>query len=72
MGTINDLRGRTFGRLTVPKRAEPEMRSSKLVIGRIVSCGCWRADPNIRQAARTKVPAKRRSEDRAHGRGGAH
>lgn len=29
---------------------------------RQVSCGCSRADPNIRRAARLKIPAKRRAQ----------
>ena len=35
-------------------------RGSKLVAGGIVSCGCERADPNIRQAARMKTSARQR------------
>ena len=39
----------------------PIVRGDRLRTGRIVSCGCWRADPNIRQAARLKVrPALRK------------
>ncbi|MGO9261194.1 MAG: hypothetical protein ACLQU1_33525 [Bryobacteraceae bacterium] len=30
---------------------------SKLVDGSSVSCGCWRADPDVRQAARMTMPA---------------
>lgn len=78
MGVINDLRGRTFGRLSIPATAEPvihgraywpclcECGKKKLVSGKLlangraVSCGCFRADPNVRQGARMKVPAKRR------------
>ena len=37
-----------------------EARGSKLQSGRIVSCGCQKADPNIRRAARLQVSAKRR------------
>src|SRR5690242_14687926 len=37
-------------------------RGDRLRNGSCVSCGCWRADPNIRQAARGKVSAKRRRE----------
>jgi len=78
-GQISDLRGRTFGRLTVPRKAEPVIkhgnaywpcvcecgskhltRGTKLVNGRIVSCGCQRADSAVRQAARWRTPAKRR------------
>jgi len=76
---LNDLRGQTFGRLTVPNRAVPvirnrhaywpavcecgnrtEVRGSKLVAGLIVSCGCWRADHDIRQAAAMAIDRKRR------------
>lgn len=39
-----------------------EARGSKLVEGRIVSCGCWKAEPAIRQAARLQVSPKRRKE----------
>jgi hypothetical protein len=35
-------------------------RGSKLRAGRIVSCGCWRADPAVRRAARMRLPAHRR------------
>jgi hypothetical protein len=38
------------------------VRGSKLVAGLIVSCGCYRADPAVRQAARLRTPAKRRRE----------
>lgn len=80
MGAINDLRGRTFGRLTIPAAAEPIIRGhamwpctcecgaqtlvrgSKLLSGLIVSCGCYRADPALRQGARMKVPARRRRQ----------
>lgn len=33
-----------------------------LMTGRTVSCGCARADPQIRRAARMKVPVKRRKQ----------
>jgi hypothetical protein len=36
------------------------VRGKRLRVGRQVSCGCERADPNIRQAARMKVSARRR------------
>jgi len=83
---INDLRGRRFGRLTVPPNAEPDLtdgharwpcvcacgartlvRGSKLVAGLTVSCGCHRADPAVRQAARMQMPARRRREIAAMG-----
>jgi hypothetical protein len=76
---INDLGGRTFGRLRIASRAEPVtrnrhaywptvcecgsrglVRGSKLVSGLIVSCGCWRADHDIRQAAAMKISARKR------------
>src|SRR5580658_661036 len=82
LGKIADLRGQRFGRLTVPRNAEPEIRdraaywpcvcdcgtqpywarAAKLKAGRIVSCGCARADPAVRQGARLRTPAKRRRE----------
>ena len=37
-------------------------RGSKLLAGLIVSCGCARADPAVRQAARMRTPAKRHRE----------
>jgi hypothetical protein len=85
---INDLRGRRFGRLRVPRDAEPEIRNdhaywpcrcdcrrvkwirgSKLVSGRIVSCGCWRADSQVRKAAwvKRKKNALARSGERVAG-----
>lgn len=39
-----------------------EVRGDRLRNGRTVSCGCWRADPNIRQAARMKTPPRRRKQ----------
>ncbi len=38
------------------------VRDQKLEDGLIVSCGCWRADPAVRLAARLKTPAKRRKQ----------
>ena len=32
------------------------VRSTRLTTGLQVSCGCWRADPAVRQAARLKTP----------------
>jgi hypothetical protein len=83
---INDLRGRRFGRLTIPPNAEPDLtdgharwpcncdcgartlvRGSKLIAALIVSCGCHRADPAVRQGARMQMPAKRRREIAAMG-----
>jgi hypothetical protein len=79
MGAVTDLRGRTFGRLTISRHAEPVIRngracwpcscecgnaklvsSKNLIAGNTVSCGCWRADPNLRQGARMKVSPRRR------------
>jgi hypothetical protein len=34
--------------------------SKRLRNGRSVSCGCYRANPEIRRAARMKTPARRR------------
>ncbi len=31
------------------------MRGSKLVDGPLVSCGCWRVDPDVRQTASTTM-----------------
>ena len=36
------------------------VRASRLREGRIVSCGCWRANPAVRQAAAAKVSPRRR------------
>lgn len=41
---------------------EIEARGQQLVSGRVVSCGCFRRDPEVRQGARMKVPARRRKE----------
>lgn len=38
------------------------VRGAKLTAGRVVSCGCWRADPAVRQAARLRTPARRRKQ----------
>ena len=40
----------------------PLVRGAKLRSGRTVSCGCERADPEIRQAARLKVSSRRRKQ----------
>ncbi len=37
-------------------------RGTRLTQGRQVSCGCYRADPAVRRAARMRTPAKRRRE----------
>ena len=43
-----------------------EIRGSHLVryerLGRMQSCGCWRADSDVRRAARLAMPAERRIE----------
>ena len=73
MGKIKDLRGRRFGRLTVPNDAKPVMRhghaywpvlcdcclqlcppvrGTRLRNKNTVSCGCWRADSEVRSQAR--------------------
>jgi hypothetical protein len=78
-GTIYNMRGARYGRLTVKANAEPVLRGghaywpcvcdcgahklvrgSKMREGRIVSCGCWRAEPAVRQGARLRTPAARR------------
>jgi hypothetical protein len=70
MAAIVDLRGKRFGRLRIPRDAEPESRNrraywpcvcecgaqvwvatNKLRLGRTVSCGCYRADPEVRKMA---------------------
>jgi hypothetical protein len=38
------------------------VRGAKLRSHRVISCGCERADPNIRQAARLHVSARRRKQ----------
>lgn len=43
------------------------VRGTKLTSGAIVSCGCWRADPAVRRAARHKVDPARRVEIAALG-----
>ena len=40
----------------------PVVRGTLLTTGRTVSCGCWRADPDVRRAAREQVPARRRRQ----------
>lgn len=37
-------------------------RGDRLRTDRVVSCGCWRADKDVRQAARMKTPPKRRAQ----------
>lgn len=75
-----DLRGKRYGRLSIPEAAEPVsegghvswpcdcdcgtkghlVRGTKLRTGKIVSCGCYRADPRIRQAATLALSAAKR------------
>ncbi len=44
--------------IAVPKGlVRGSKRGSKLVDGSAVSCGCWRADSDVRQAARMTMPA---------------
>jgi hypothetical protein len=38
------------------------VRGTRLTQGRTVSCGCYRADPAIRSAARMQIPARRRKQ----------
>lgn len=54
--------GKAYWRCDCMCGGETVVRGAKLVEGRIVSCGCQRADPIIRQAARLKVPARRRKQ----------
>jgi hypothetical protein len=42
-------------------------RGDRLRSGKHVSCGCYRADPNIRQAARMVTSPRRRSQIAAKG-----
>lgn len=68
------MRGRRFGRLSIPLDAEPEfrqhhsywpcvcdcgvnriIRDEVLLDGRTKSCGCLRADPSMRRAARIRT-----------------
>jgi hypothetical protein len=37
-------------------------RDTRLKTGRTVSCGCAKADPEVRRTARMQVPSKRRRE----------
>jgi hypothetical protein len=41
---------------------QPIVRGAKLRSGRVVSCGCWRADHDVRQAARMQTPVRRRKQ----------
>lgn len=41
---------------------EVTVRGAKLRSGRVVSCGCFRSDPAVRQGARMEVPAHRRKQ----------
>lgn len=43
------------------------VRGTKLITGRQISCGCQRADPAVRSAARAKVDPARRKEIAAQG-----
>lgn len=78
-GVLNDLTGRTFGRLKVAALermahghaywrcqcecgARPVVRGTRLTSGHTVSCGCQRADPGIRRAARELVSPRRRRQ----------
>lgn len=44
------------------------VRGTHLVRGKVVSCGCWRADPAVRSGARLKTPKARRKAIAAAGR----
>jgi hypothetical protein len=50
MGKVKDLSGKRFGRLRVPTDAKPVMRDGH---GSTVSCGCERADSDMRRLARS-------------------
>jgi hypothetical protein len=50
--------------LTSASRA---MRGSARVLGRIASCGCWRADAAVGRGARLRVLAERQHVNRALG-----
>lgn len=39
-----------------------EVRADRLVYGRQKSCGCMRANPDVRRAARMTIPPERRAE----------
>lgn len=43
------------------------VRGKNLIAGQVVSCGCYRADPALRQGARMKVPEKLRQKIAAAG-----
>jgi hypothetical protein len=80
---VTDETGHTYGRLTVVEFAGIAgkamwhclcecgkgctVRADKLRTGATVSCGCWRRDPDVRQAARLKVPRSHRAEIAAAG-----
>lgn len=57
-----DLRDCALWRVVCDCGRERIVRGGKLRAGRVVSCGCERADPAVRRAAREKVPARRRRE----------
>jgi hypothetical protein len=59
--------GYAYWRCSCDCGAEVIARGTKLLEGRHTSCGCLRADPAFRQAARSQVPAKRRREIAAMG-----
>jgi hypothetical protein len=54
--------GHTYWRCRCDCGAEVSVRSNGLTSGRTVSCGCWRATPAVRQAARMQTPPERRVE----------
>jgi hypothetical protein len=45
------------------------VRGGKLLDGCSVSFGCWRADPGVRQSARTRMPARTLGRPGAQRRG---
>lgn len=54
--------GRALWRCACQCGREAVVRGTKLRRREIVSCGCWRAQPAVRQAARLKVSPRRRKQ----------
>jgi len=46
------------------------VRGSKLLAGLAISCGSWRADPAVRQAARLRTSPRRRKQIARNGSAG--
>jgi hypothetical protein len=78
MSDLIDLTGQTFGGLTVLRQwaatnkttwlcrcacgEKTTVSSVNLRKGKVVSCGCWRANPKVRGYVRNQLPPERRSE----------